>query len=87
MINFVRPQEAKDLEPMLQDEKDKDSKYFKKIHKKYEKILTKWGENLEKQTFFVDNDIIYDIFAHKLDTTPENIKNGKSFRVSGQIGF
>lgn len=87
MINFVRPQEAKDLEPLLQDEKDKDSKYFEKIHKKYEKILTKWGENLEKQTFFVDNAIIYDIFAHKLDTTPENIKNGKSFRVSGQIGF
>jgi len=42
---------------------------------------------LEKAKFTVDNDTIYDIFAHKLDTTAQNLKEGKNIVIKGKIGF
>ena len=86
-INVVRPQEAKDMEPMFADPEFVESKEFSKFQKKYEKILLDWGEKLEKQTFSIDTETIYAIFAHKLDESIENIKSGKNIRIKGRIGF
>jgi ATP-dependent Clp protease ATP-binding subunit ClpC len=85
--NIIRPQEAKDMEDKFKDKGFVKSKDFPKHKQKYEKILKNWGKNLEKQTFNVDIDTIYDIFAFKLNTTPENIKNGSNIRIKGTIGF
>jgi ATP-dependent Clp protease ATP-binding subunit ClpC len=86
-INVVRPQEAKDMEHMFSDQEFVDSEEFPKFKKKYEKILLNWGEKLEKQTFGVDKEIIYAIFAHKLNEPIENIKSGSGIRIKGRIGF
>ena len=60
---------------------------YDKFHGKYVKILEKWGESLKNKTFNVDMDTIYDIFAHKLNTSKENIKENKNVPSSGRIGF
>ena len=86
-VNVVRPQKAKDMEPKFSDEDFIKSKDFDKYQKKYEKILNDWGKKLEKAKFTVDNDTIYDIFAHKLDTTSQNLKEGKNIVIKGKIGF
>ncbi len=86
-VNIIRPQEAKDMEGKFRDKDFVKSKDFPKHQQKYEKILKDWGKKLKKQTFNVDIDTIYDIFALKLNTTPENIKNGDNIRIKGTIGF
>ena len=86
-INIIRPQEAKDMEDKFKDQDFVNSKAFSKHQQKYEKILQNWGKKLEKCTFSVDSEVIYDIFALKLNTTPENLKNGSNIRVKGTIGF
>lgn len=86
-INVVRPQKAKDMEHKFSDQKFIKSKEFEEYQKKYNRILKKWGQKMEKSTFDVDKEIIYDIFALKLETTPENIKTGENFRLKGTIGF
>ena len=86
-INVVRPQKAKDMEPDLMEAQKNNSKDFEKLHKKYESILKKWGEKLEKTKFNVDKDTIYDIFANKLNVEPETIKNKEKIKPKGIIGF
>jgi len=85
--NIVRPKTAKDLEPKLSEIKSTDSNEFKKYHDKYKKILQKWGENIKNRSFNVDTDIIYDIFAHKLGTESDKLKNKESIHIEGKIGF
>ncbi len=85
--NVIRPKKARDMESKFDDKKFVKSKEFEAYHKKYQSILTKWGKKIEKLTFEVDKDVIYDIFALKLETTPKNIKTGKNFRLKGTIGF
>ena len=85
--NIVRPKKAKDLEPKLSETKPTDSNEFKKYHKQYLKILTKWGENIKNSKFNVDTDIVYDIFAAKLGTESDKLKNKESIYIEGKIGF
>ena len=82
-----RPKKAKDLEPKLSEIKKTDSDEFEKYHKEYIKILKKWGENIKNSSFNVDTDIIYDIFASKLGTEPDKLKNKESIHIEGKIGF
>ena len=86
-INMVRPKKAKDMEEKLVDVDFQKSADYDKFHNKYVKILEKWGESLKNKTFNVDMDTIYDIFAHKLNTSKENIKENKNVPSSGRIGF
>lgn len=86
-INVVRPQKAKDMEAMFADKEFANSKDFDKFQKKYEKLLLDWGEKLESQTFIVDKDAIYAIFADKLNQPLENIKSGQNIRIHNKIGF
>ena len=86
-INVVRPQKAKDMESDLMEAQKNNQKNFEKLHKKYESILKKWGEKLEKTKFNVDKDTIYDIFANKLNVEPETIKNKDKIKPKGIIGF
>ena len=58
-----------------------------KFQKSYSKIIEKWGKSLENKVFPVDIEIIYDIFAFKLNTSKENIREGKNVPLSGKIGF
>ena len=69
------------------DKEFANSKDFDKFQKKYEKLLLNWGEKLENQTFTVDKDIIYAIFADKLNQPLENIKSGQNVRINNKIGF
>lgn len=85
--NIVRPQKAKDMEDKLTDEDFQKTPEYEKFHKKYSKIIQKWGESLENKVFNVDMDTIYDIFANKLNTSKENIKENKNIPSSGRIGF
>jgi ATP-dependent Clp protease ATP-binding subunit ClpC len=86
-INIVRPQKAKDMEEKLIDQEFQESAEYDKFHEKYSKIIEKWGENLKDKVFSVDMELIYDIFADKLNTSKENIKEGKNVPSSGRIGF
>jgi len=86
-VNMVRPQKAKDMEEQLVDLDFQKNTNYDKFHSKYVKILEKWGESLKNKTFNVDIDTIYDIFAHKLNTSKENIKENKNVPSSGRIGF
>ena len=86
-LNIVRPQKAKDMEDKLYDAEFKKTKEFANFEKKYIKIIQNWGKKMKKQTFNVDIDTVYDIFAHKLNTSKENIKENKNFAISGKIGF
>ena len=86
-LSIVRPQKAKDMENKLHDAEFKKTEEYADFEKKYIKIIENWGKKLKKQTFNVDMDTIYDIFAHKLNTSKENIKEGKSFVLDGKIGF
>jgi ATP-dependent Clp protease ATP-binding subunit ClpC len=86
-VNMVRPQKAKDMEDKLIDLDFQKNTDYDKFHGKYVKILEKWGESLKNKTFNVDMDTIYDIFAHKLNTSRENIKENKNVPFSGRIGF
>ena len=86
-INFIRPQKAKNMEEKLMDSKFQESPQFAKFQKSYAKIIEKWGKSLENKVFPVDIEIIYDIFAFKLNTSKENIKEGKNIPLSGKIGF
>jgi len=86
-VNMVRPQKAKDMEEQLVDLDFQKNTDYDKFHGKYVKILEKWGESLKNKTFNVDMDTIYDIFAHKLNTSKENIKENKNVPSSGRIGF
>jgi ATP-dependent Clp protease ATP-binding subunit ClpC len=86
-INIVRPQKAKNMEEKLIDQEFQESAEYDKFHEKYSKIIEKWGENLKDKVFSVDMELIYDIFAHKLNTSKENIKEGKNVPSSGRIGF
>ena len=86
-LSIVRPQKAKDMENKLHDAEFKKTEEYADFEKKYIKIIENWGKKLKKQTFNVDMDTIYDIFAHKLNTSKENIKEGKSFILDGKIGF
>lgn len=86
-MNVVRPQKAKDMEPDLMEAKKNNTKDFEKLHKKYESILKKWGDKLEKTKFNIDKDTIYDIFANKLNVEPETIKNKDKIKPKGIIGF
>ena len=75
------------MENKLYDKEFKKTEEYADFEKKYVKIIENWGKKLKKQTFNVDMDTIYDIFAHKLNTSKENIKEGKSFVLDGKIGF
>ena len=86
-VNITRPQKAKDMESKLADSEFQESKEFEDFHQKYVKIIENWGKNLAKKTFSVDIETIYGIFADKLNTSKENIKQGKSVPSSGKIGF
>ena len=86
-VNMVRPQKAKDMEGKLMDMDFQKRADYGKFHNKYVKILEKWGESLKNKSFNVDMDTIYDIFAHKLNTSKENIKENKNVPSSGRIGF
>jgi ATP-dependent Clp protease ATP-binding subunit ClpC len=86
-LNIVRPQKAKDMEKKLYDSEFRKTDEFSKFEKKYIKIIENWGKKVKKQTFDVDIDVIYDIFARKLNTSKENIKENKKFAISGKIGF
>lgn len=87
ITNIVRPKKAKDLEPKLTQTRSIDPSEFKKYHNQYKKILEKWGENIKNSSFNVDKNIIYDIFAHKLGTKPDKLKNKESIYIEGKIGF
>ena len=84
---MVRPQKAKDMEGKLMDMDFQKKADYDKFHNKYVKILEKWGESLKNKSFNVDMDTIYDIFALKLNTSKENIKENKNVPSSGRIGF
>ena len=86
-INFVRPQKAKDMEKKLMDAEFQETPQFAKFQKSYSKIIEKWGKSLENKVFPVDIEIIYDIFAYKLNTSKENVKKGNNIPLSGKIGF
>ena len=86
-VNMVRPQKAKDMEDKLMDMDFQKKADYDKFHNKYVKILEKWGESLKNKSFNVDMDTIYDIFALKLNTSKENIKENKNVPSSGRIGF
>jgi hypothetical protein len=75
------------MENKLHDAEFKKTEEYADFEKKYIKIIENWGKKLKKQTFNVDMDTIYDIFAHKLNTSKENIKERKSFVLDGKIGF
>ena len=86
-INFIRPQKAKNMETKLMDAKFQETSQYAKFQKTYAKIIEKWGKSLEKKVFPVDIELIYDIFAYKLNTSKENIRSGKNVPSSGKIGF
>ena len=86
-INFVRPQKAKNMESKLMDSEFQESPQHAKFQKAYSKIIEKWGKSLENKVFPVDIELIYDIFAYKLNTSKENIRSGKNVPLSGKIGF
>jgi ATP-dependent Clp protease ATP-binding subunit ClpA len=86
-INFIRPQKAKNMEKKLMDTEFQKSPEYSKFQKTYANIIEKWGKSVTKKVFPVDIEIIYDIFAYKLDTSKENIKNCKNVPLSGKIGF
>ena len=77
----------KKMEIKLTDFEFQKHKDFNKYHKKYSKIIQDWGDSLKDKIYNVDIEIIYDIFASKLDTSKENIKNKKNIPLSGKIGF
>lgn len=86
--HIIRPKEAKDLEKdMIKAQSNTDTKVFDKLHKKYEAILKKWGEKLEKTSFSVDKQTIYDIFANKLNVDSKTIENKSTIKPKGVIGF
>ena len=85
--HIVRPQTAKDMEGKLADEEFKLKAEYNTYFQKYNKILTKWGESLENKVFNVDMETIYDIFAFKLKTPKEDIKNIRNIPSYGKIGF
>ena len=85
--HIVRPQTAKDMEGKLADEEFKLKAEYNTYFQKYNKILTKWGESLENKVFNVDMETIYDIFAFKLKTPKEDIKNNRNVPSYGKIGF
>ena len=86
-IHFVRPKEAKDMEPKLIDPDFQNSAAYEKYHKKYTKIIEKWGKTLENRKFDVDIETVYGIFADKLNTSKEKIKEQQDIPSSGKIGF
>ena len=86
-VNMTRPQKAKDMEDKLVDVDFQKSPDFKKFHSKYVKILEKWGKSLKNKVFNVDMDTVYDIFALKLNTSRENIKENRNVPSSNRIGF
>jgi ATP-dependent Clp protease ATP-binding subunit ClpC len=86
-INIVRPQKAKDMENKLYNPEFQNSEEFKEFEKKYLQIIEKWGKKMRKKIFCVDMDTIYAIFANKLNTSKENIKDGKNIPLKGKIGF
>lgn len=86
-INFVRPQKAKNMENKLMDSEFQESSQYAKFQKAYSKIIEKWGKSLENKVFPVDIDVIYDIFAYKLNTSSENVRKGANIPLSGKIGF
>ena len=85
--NITRPKEAKKMEAKLTDFDFQKHKDFQKFHKKYSKIIEDWGDSLKDKKYSVDMEIIYDIFASKLKTSKENIKNKKNIPLPGKIGF
>lgn len=85
-IHIVRPKEAVKLESKLV-KLDQNDKEYKKLHKKYGDILKKWGDTLENNRFDVDKDIIYGIFAHKLNASIEDVKNDTNIKIGNTIGF
>ena len=86
-INFVRPQKAKNMENKLMDPEFQESSQHAKFKKAYSKIIEKWGKSLENKVFPVDIEIIYDIFAYKLNTSKENVRKSNNIPLSGKIGF
>lgn len=84
--HIIRPKKAKDLEKKIMSS-EPGSKECKKLQKEYEKILKEWGETLKNSKFSVDKQVVYDIFAHKLNTTAENVKTDKNIKVGNSIGF
>ena len=86
-LNFVRPQEAKDMEPKLINKDFQESPSYDKYHEKYSKIIEKWGKTLVNKKFDVDIETIYGIFADKLNTSKEKIKQQEDIPSSGKIGF
>jgi ATP-dependent Clp protease ATP-binding subunit ClpC len=85
--NVTRPKEAKKMEIKLTNFDFQKHKDFEKYHKKYSKIIQNWGDSLKDKKYNVDMETIYDIFASKLKTSKENIKNKKNIPLSGKIGF
>jgi len=75
------------METKLMDAKFQETAQYAKFQKTYAKIIEKWGKSLEKKVFPVDIELIYDIFAYKLNTSKENIRSGKNVPLSGKIGF
>jgi ATP-dependent Clp protease ATP-binding subunit ClpC len=85
--NVTRPKEAKKMEIKLTDFEFQKHKDFNKYHKKYSKIIQDWGDSLKDKIYNVDIEVIYDIFASKLNTSKEDIKSKKNIPLSGKIGF
>ena len=86
-INFIRPKKAKSMEEKLMDVEFQKSPEYAKFQKTYSEIIRKWGKSLGKKVFPVDIELIYDIFAFKLNTSKENIKSGKNVPLPNKIGF
>jgi ATP-dependent Clp protease ATP-binding subunit ClpC len=85
---LCRPQEAIDMEDQLSAiDPSSNTKLFLEMQKKYMAILDKWAQSFKNVKFSVDKDTIYDIFASKLETTPESLKNGQYTTHTKKIGF
>lgn len=81
-----RPQEAKDIEVKLADMTEEIND-FNKLRKEYEEILQKWGDSLKNKKFNVDKDVIYDLFANKLNVSIQALEKKEKLTIKGRIGF
>ena len=85
--SYEKFHQAKNMENKLMDPEFQESPQHAKFQKAYSKIIEKWGKSLENKVFPVDIDVVYDIFAYKLNTSKENVRENNNIPLSGKIGF